>query len=111
MQATFNIAVIRKYSEMERRITYSYGIPGSFNPAVTTNKEAHIMIYGNMNNETGSSQAASFHKKTSRKFLPSSSACCVGHEKCVGQTEALTPFTSREKKRILVDTIKNLHQC
>ena len=48
---------------------YSYGHPGSFNPAVITNKEAH-MIYGNMNNDTRSSQAAGFHKKTSRKFLP-----------------------------------------
>ena len=26
---------------------YSYGDPGSFNPAVITNKEAH-MIYGNI---------------------------------------------------------------
>ena len=34
---------------------YSYGHPGSLNPAVT-NKEAHI-IYGNMNKEAGSSQA------------------------------------------------------
>ena len=46
----------------------SYGHPGSFNPAVITNKEAY-MIYENMNNETGPSQAAGFHKKTSRKFL------------------------------------------
>ena len=35
---------------------YGYGQPGSFNLAVITNKEAH-MVYGNMNNETGSSQA------------------------------------------------------
>ena len=48
---------------------YGYGHPGSFNPAVITNKEPH-MIYGNRNNETGSSQAAGFKKKTSRKFLP-----------------------------------------
>ena len=33
---------------------YSYGHPGSFNPAVITNKEAH-MIYGNVNKEPGSS--------------------------------------------------------
>ena len=46
---------------------YSYGHPGSFNPAVITNKEAH-MIYGNMNNETGSSQAAGLHKKTIEAF-------------------------------------------
>ena len=44
---------------------YSYSHPVSFNPAVITNK-----IYGNINNETGSLQAAGFHKKTiSRKFL------------------------------------------
>ena len=48
---------------------YSYGHPGSFNSAIITNKEAH-MVYGNINNETGSSQAAGFQKKTSRKFLP-----------------------------------------
>ena len=48
---------------------YSYGHPGSFNPLVLTNKEAYMM-YGNMNNETGSSKAAGFHKKTSKKFLP-----------------------------------------
>ena len=47
---------------------YSYGHPGSFNPTVITNKDAH-MIYGNMNYKTGSSQAAGFHKKASRKFL------------------------------------------
>ena len=35
------------------------------------------MIDGNMNNETGSSQAAGFHKKTSQKFLPHL-GCCVG---------------------------------
>jgi len=41
---------------LKRRIKYSYGHPGSFNPAVITNKEAH-MIYGNLNKEPGSSQA------------------------------------------------------
>ena len=43
---------------------YSYSHPGSFNPAVITNKEVH-MIYENMGNETGSSQTAAFYKKTS----------------------------------------------
>ena len=42
---------------------YSYGHPGPFNPAVITNKEAH-MIYRNMENETGSSQVAGIYKKT-----------------------------------------------
>ena len=40
---------------------YSYGHPGSFNPAVIGNKEAYN---GNMINETGSSQSAGFCKKT-----------------------------------------------
>ena len=51
---------------------YSYGHPGSFNPSVITNKEVYL-TYGNMNNEIGTSQAAGFHKKTSRKLV-----CCVG---------------------------------
>ena len=46
---------------------HSCGHSGSFDPAVITKKEAH-MIYGNMKNETGSSQAVGFRKKTSRKF-------------------------------------------
>ena len=84
---------------------YSYGHPGSFSPAIITNKEAH-MIYGNMNNETESSQAAGFHKKTSRNFLLHQSVMLV---KCKGQTETLTPYFKR-KENILSDTIKNLHQ-
>ena len=72
---------------------YSYGHPGSFNSAVTTNKEAH-MICGNMNYETGSSQAAAFHKKTSRKCLPHQFVVLV---KCTGQTEALTPYFKRKE--------------
>ena len=46
---------------------YSYGHPGSFNPAVITNKEAH-MIYGNMNKEAGSSQATGLVKKKRSKI-------------------------------------------
>ena len=42
---------------------YSYGHPGSLNPAVIGNKEAY-MIYSNMNNETGSSQSAGYCNKT-----------------------------------------------
>ena len=73
---------------------YRYGHPGSFNPAVITNKEAH-MIYGNMNNETGSSEAAGFHKKTNRKFLPHQLVAVL--VKCKDQTEALTPYFKRKK--------------
>ena len=36
---------IRKY--LKRRLRYSSSHPGSFNPAIITNQEAH-MIYGNM---------------------------------------------------------------
>ena len=41
---------------------YSCGHPGTFNPAVITNKEAH-MVYGNMNKDAGASHAASGGKK------------------------------------------------
>ena len=62
----FTRAVYRlKY--LKRRIRYSYGHPGSFNPAVITNKEAH-MIYGNTDKETGTSQATGFAKKKSSKI-------------------------------------------
>ena len=50
----------RRY--LKRRIMYSYGHPGSFNPAVITNKDAN-MICGNMNKEAGSSRATGFVKK------------------------------------------------
>ena len=62
----FTRAVYRlKY--LKRRIRYSYGHPGSFNPAVITNKEAHT-IYGNMDKETGTSQATGFAKKKRSKI-------------------------------------------
>ena len=88
MKATY----CRKY--LKRRIMYTYGHPGSFNPAVITNKEAHT-IYGNMNNETRSLQAAGFPKKQGRKCLPHQLVLLV---KCKGQTEALTDVISKEKK-------------
>ena len=49
LEWAFTRAVYRlKY--LKRRIRYSYGHPRSFNPAVITNKEAH-MIYGNMDKD------------------------------------------------------------
>ena len=45
---------------------YSYGHHGLFNPAVITNKEAHI-IYGSMNKEAVSAQATDFDKKQGKK--------------------------------------------
>ena len=72
---------------------YSYGHPGSFNPAIITNKETH-MIYGSMNDSTMSSQATGFQKKTCRKFLPHQPVVLV---KCKGQTEALTPYFKRKE--------------
>ena len=45
---------------------YSYGHPGTFNPAVITNKEAH-KVYGNMNKDAGASHAAACGKK---RFSP-----------------------------------------
>ena len=75
---------------------YRYGLPGPFNPAVITSKEAH-MINSNVNNETMSSQAACFHKKTSRNFLPHQPVVLV---KCKGQTEALTPHFKRRETHV-----------
>ena len=43
---------------------YSCGHPGAFNPAVITNKEAH-MVFGNMNKDAGISNAAAGGKKRS----------------------------------------------
>ena len=42
------------------------------------------------------SQAAGFHKKTSRKFLHYQPVVLV---KCKGQTEALTPYFKRKEKK------------
>ena len=56
---------------------HSYCHPGPFSLAVIRNKEAHL-IYGNMNKETGSSQAGF-------------------HVKCKGQTETLTPYFKRKE--------------
>ena len=81
---------------------YSYGHPGSFNPAVITNKEAH-MIYGNMENETGSSQVVGIHKKTSRKFLPHQPVVLV---KCKGQIESLNPYFKRKENKFQLKQLK-----
>jgi len=43
---------------------YSCGHPGTFNPAVITNKEAH-MVYGNMNKDAVALHAAAGGKKRS----------------------------------------------
>ena len=63
----FFIRAVYRSKYLKRRIMYSYGHPGSFNPAVITNKEAH-MIYGNMNKEAGSSQATGLVKKKRSKI-------------------------------------------
>ena len=61
------ITAVYRSKHLKRRIMYSYGHPGSFKPAVITNKEAH-MIYGNMNKEAGSSQATGLVKKKRSKI-------------------------------------------
>ena len=63
----FFIRAVYRSKYLKRRIMYSYGHPGSFNPAVITNKEAHV-IYGNMNKEAGSSQATGLMKKKRSKI-------------------------------------------
>ena len=45
---------------------YSCGHPGTFNPAVITNKEAH-MVYGNMN-KYGEHTAGAGKKRSSHKI-------------------------------------------
>ena len=53
----------QKIKYCKRRISYSAEHPGSYNPVIITNKEAH-MIFGNMNKESGgSSQTANTGKK------------------------------------------------
>lgn len=66
-ERSFFIRAVYRSKYLKRRIMYSYGHPGSFNPAVITNKEAH-MIYGNMNKEAGSSQATGLVKKKRSKI-------------------------------------------
>ena len=56
---------------------YSCGHPGSFNPAVITNKETH-MINENTNNKTGFSQAAGWLSQENKSKISGPSACCVG---------------------------------
>ena len=91
---SFLKATYRRYAYIFETENYvSYGHPGSFNPAVITNKEAH-MVYGDMKNDAGSSQAAGFHKKTSRKFLPHQPLVLV---KCKGQPETLTAYFNRKE--------------
>ena len=69
--------VIRKY--LKRRLRYSASHPGSFNPAIITNQEAH-MIYGNMdapkNSEKKSGRKRSF-SKISDFFLKTSPVSTV----------------------------------
>ena len=52
----------QKIKYCKRSIRYSTGHPGSYNPVIITNKEAHL-IFGNMNKESGgSSQTANTGK-------------------------------------------------
>jgi len=63
----FFIRAVHRGKYLKRRIKYSYGHPGPFNPAVITNKEA-CMIYGNKNKEAGSSQVTGLVKKKRSKI-------------------------------------------
>ena len=56
----------RKY--LNRRIVYSSGHQGTFNPTVMTNKEVH-MVHGNINTNDETSHTASNAKKYLLKFL------------------------------------------
>lgn len=57
----------RRVKYLKRRIKYNSGHPGSFNPTVITNKEAH-MVNGNMDSEAGTSQASSVGKKKTKNY-------------------------------------------
>ena len=64
VEQRFFIATFCHHKYFKRRIVYSCGHPGTFNPAVITNKEAH-MVYGNMNKYGEASHTASAGKKRS----------------------------------------------
>ena len=53
------------------------------------------MIYGNMNNETGSLRAAACLSQENKSKISALSACCVGQ--MTGQTKALTPYFKRKE--------------
>ena len=67
-ECSFFIRAVYRSKYLKWRIKYCYGHPGSFNLAVITNKEAHV-IYGNMNKEAGSSQATGLVKKKRSKIF------------------------------------------
>ena len=50
VEQRFFMATFCLHKYFVRRIVYSCGHPGTFNPAVITNKKAH-MVYGNMNKD------------------------------------------------------------
>ena len=52
---------------VNRRIVYSSGHQGTFNPAVITNKEVH-MVHGNINTDDETSHTTSNAKKRSLKI-------------------------------------------
>ena len=52
---------------LNRRIVYSFGHQGTFNPAVITNKEVH-MVHGNINTNDETSHTTSNAKKRSLKI-------------------------------------------
>lgn len=64
VEQRFFIATFYHHKYFKRRIVYSCGHPGTFNPAVITNKEAHL-VYGNMNKDGEPSHTAGAGKKRS----------------------------------------------
>lgn len=63
---SFKIIVYRT-KFLKRRMAYSAGHSGSFNPAVITNQEAH-MIYGNMDRQKGHNKSESSSPKITNFF-------------------------------------------
>ena len=62
------VRLIHKFLRyLNRRIVYSSGHQGTFNPAVITNKEVHV-VHGNINTNDETSHTTSNAKKRSLKI-------------------------------------------
>ena len=73
---TFTVVVYKK-KYLKRRMAYSAGHSGTFNPAVITNQEAHMM-FGNMDSGNKSSQKNGGKKRTITTFFKKNDLCNSG---------------------------------
>ena len=96
------MAVTRKY--LKRRIPYSYGHPGSFNPAVITNKEAHSDLR-KQEQRNWVFRTSCWLSQENKSKISASSACCVG-QMYGPDFQSINFLLQKKRKHILVDTIK-----